>query len=541
MAPTLRFHWPYPSREFALMGLTALYLLSGLIGHDPWKADDATHFGIAFDMLDSGRWWLPSLAGQPLTDTAPLYYWLAAACARLFGGLLPLHDAARLATGIFAALTLAGMSLAARRLYGPDTGRLAVLILLGCLGLLVHIHDSQPLIALLAATAWVLAAISEVATRPLRSGLVAGLAAGLAGLAAGWLAILALAPLPLLLALAVARWRTTRSLLAAGAALAIVVAVVASWALTLSFIDEAAFALWRYGQLRQVAATNISLGEAASYLAMLPWFAWPALPLALWALWRRRTRLAEPQVSAPMASFVWFLLVLSALQTARSLTALPLLLPLVLLAVPGALDLRRGAANAFDWFAAMTFSLAAGLVWLGWIAMLSGWPPKVANNFAKLEPGFVLHFSPAATALAALLTLAWLWLTVAPPRIAARGTLRWAAGMTLMWCLISTLWLPWVDYGKSYRGLAASLSRALPEQHSCIAGRDLGEAQRASLHYFASIKALPQGSRDAKACELLLTQVTGKTRDNAPPGWKKIWEGRRSGDRNEIFHLYSRG
>jgi hypothetical protein len=51
-----------------------------------------------------------------------------------------------------------------------------------------------------------------------------------------------------------------------------------------------------------------------------------------------------------------------------------LLPPLVLLAVPGVFSLRRGAANAFDWFGMMTFTFFAALCWIVWSAMVFGWP-----------------------------------------------------------------------------------------------------------------------------------------------------------------------
>ena len=32
------------------------WLLPGLVGHDPWKADEAVSFGTVVDMLRSGDW-----------------------------------------------------------------------------------------------------------------------------------------------------------------------------------------------------------------------------------------------------------------------------------------------------------------------------------------------------------------------------------------------------------------------------------------------------------------------------------------------------
>lgn len=65
-------------------------------------------------MLEEGHWLPPRLAGEIWLDSPPLYHWTAALLGRLFGFLLPLHDAARLASGLFAGLMVAGLAGAAR-------------------------------------------------------------------------------------------------------------------------------------------------------------------------------------------------------------------------------------------------------------------------------------------------------------------------------------------------------------------------------------------------------------------------------------------
>ena len=305
--------------------------------------------------------------------------------------------------------------------------------------------------------------------------------------------------------------------------------------------QPAAFGLWwgtELAELRVVAGSPLAVW---SFLKLLVWFAWPALPLALWTLWRERHRLGEPRTLIPLTSFVLLLAVQSVFTEPRSLNLLPLLPPLVLLAAPATLSLRRGAANAFDWFGMMTFSLLAGLIWLGWAAMVFGVPPQIAKNLARLEPGFVARFSAPALAVSLILTFAWLWLIFASPRSPQRGTTHWAAGITLCWGLLMALWLPLIDYDRTYRPVALALKKALPEQPGCIAGRGLGSTQRAALHYFAGIQTLRDGGRGSASCRLVLVQGTTQ-KEALPPGagWRKIWEGGRPSDRNERFRLYAR-
>jgi len=536
-----RFPWtvPPPGAHLALLG--AIYLLLGLLGRDPWKADDVTHFGIAYGMLEGRGWLVPGLAGEPLPDALPLYYWIAAGFARLAGGLLPLHDAARLAGLFFGALFLAGIAATASRLYGERERGAAILISLGCVGLVLPLHDTQPAIALLAAIAWTAYAFQLMPQRPAAGGAIAGLAIGLGFLATGWVPVFVLAALALAMPAAPA-WRTAKSLTGIAIALGLAAAIAGGWLAVLAQAQPQAFAATGAAAFGDMELDASILRRTGRYLGMLPWFAWPAVPLLFWALWMDRRKLHEAGMLLPLVLFAATLVALVTRSDADSLSALPLLPPLILLAARGAGHLRRGAANALDWFAMMSFTFFAGLVWLGWIAMLTGSPERIAKYAARVEPGFVMHFSPLAFAVGLALSLAWLWLIAAAPRSPYRGTLTWGAGMLLLWSLLTTLWLPLIDSSKSYRMLAKSLERALPPGHGCIAGSGLGEAQRASLHYFAGIETLGPGQPDRAACRLLLVySSSGGSPEISPgPDWRKIWEGRRRGDRKERFRLYRR-
>ncbi len=530
-----------PPRGAVLGALCALYLLPGLIGHDPWKGDDATHFGVAYSMLDGGHWLIPRLAGEPWLDSPPLFHWIAAVLAKVIGLVLPLHDAARLATGLFAGIMIACLWAAARRFIGQEAARGAVLVALGCLGLLVHAHEVQPAIVHLAATAalyWGLALLPE---HPRRGGALAGAALGLGFLAVGLPVLITLGPLLLLLPLISSRLRTSQGAHGMLVALAVAAPLILIWPLTLYLKDPAAFATWWTRELAGLKpGSNVPL-KLWNFLQLLSWFAWPALPLAAWTLWKERRRLLEPRTLIPLTSFVVLLAVQSVFSEPRSLNALPLLPPLILLAAPATLSLRRGAANALDWFGMMTFTLLAGLIWLGWAAMVFGIPPQIAKNMVRQVPGFVAQFMPTIFAVSLALTFAWLWLIFTSPRSPQRGTMHWAAGVTLCWGLLMALWLPWVNYDRSYRPVAASLKAALPAERGCIAGRGLGSTQRAAFHYFAGIQTARDGSRAAAQCRLYLVQ--GAAQKEAPPsgsGWRKIWEGSRPSDRSERFRLYAR-
>jgi 4-amino-4-deoxy-L-arabinose transferase-like glycosyltransferase len=189
----------------------------------------------------------------------------------------------------------------------------------------------------------------------------------------------------------------------------------------------------------------------------------------------------------------------------------------------------------------MTFSVFAGLVWFGWSALALGWPERLAKRTVVLRPGFVGQFEPLAVLVAVAGTLGWIWLMATSPRSSYRSLTHWTMGFTTFWLLATLLWLPWFDYGKSYRPVAQAVARQVPASHGCIAERDLGDTQRASFAYFAGIEALPAASAAGKRCNWLLVQGDTRRELAAPDtSWTLAWEGSRPGDRRERFRLYRR-
>jgi hypothetical protein len=89
--------------------------------------------------------------------------------------------------------------------------------------------------------------------------------------------------------------------------------------------------------------------------------------------------------------------------------------------------------------------------------------------------------------------------------------------------------------------MIADMQRAMPAKYRCMASRELGEAQRAMLHYFADIKTQRVETRSkALSCDLLLVQGRPLDESVMNSDWKKIWEGHRPGDKDERFRLYQR-
>lgn len=526
-----------PPAGWMLATMLAFYVLAGLFGRDPWKGEDAIHIGTAWHMLHFSDWLSPDLAGRPFHEP-PLYYWSAALTGTLFGHWLPLHEAMRLASGIWVTLTLMGLYYAGRELYGQASAAASPLLLAGCAGLLLHAHDAQPMLIALAAYSCALGALATIGRRPRLTGVYYGLAVAACLLGTG------IAPtLPLLAIAPIAWWLSPdrpKALHTLAVGLGLAALLILPWPLLLLHFEPSRFHGWLATELKPLK-TPFSFPGAGHFIALLPWFAFPALPLAGWTLWTRRKELSAPAQALPLAFLLLTLLMLALAFQPREIPALLMLPPLALLATPGALTLRRGAANAFDWFAMMTFSVFVGLVWLGWSAMALGWPAQLAKRVVVLRPGFVGHFDLLAMLIGLAATAWWLWLIITAPRSPYRSLTHWTLGFTTLWLLATTLILPWFDYGKTYRPVAQAVAQEMPAGHGCLAERGLTDAQRASLAYFVEIEPAAIDSIAGKACDWLL--VGGDTRQElaAPSGkWTKVWEGGRPGDRKEKFRLFKR-
>jgi 4-amino-4-deoxy-L-arabinose transferase-like glycosyltransferase len=523
----------------AVIGLLLAWLGFGLVGHDPWKPDEAYTFGLVHHIVETGDWVVPTLGGEPFVEKPPLFFVTAALFAQLFGQWLPLHDAARLASGFYAGLAFLFLGLTARVLYGSGAAWSAVLLLAGSLGYVVHAHQLITDNALVAGIALGLYGLSIALSRPALGGALLGTGAGIAFLSKGVLGPGMLGLIALLLPVFPA-WRKreyARSLLWAAAAFA-------PWALlwpTLLYrrspplFDEW---LWtnNFGRFTGSAGLGGVLDHWL-YLKNLPWFALPTLPVAAWALWRAlRSDIQTAGLQLPLVAFLVMLAVLSAASSARTLYGLPMLLPLALLAAATVDALPAWLERPLEYLGMWGAALGSLLLWILWLALVSGWPAALAARLESASPGYVPGVGALPLALAIALTAGWLFLVLPAPRSLA---VTWAAGIALVWGLAMTLWLPYLDHSKSYRGVILDMKKTLPAG-ACVASRNLTEPQRAMFHYFAGVVSLRDSSPAAGQCTALLVHTPTNAEPPHGAEWKLAWRGTRPGDDKEHFWLFSR-
>jgi len=516
-----------PPRPAVLALLALAFALPGLAGHDPWKSFDAIAIEIAHQMHLTGDWVVPRVAGDPELENPPLYHWLALGFGKLLGALVPFHNGARLASGLCV--------LAALWLLYRTAGAAAALLLIGAIGFMVHAHEALPELAALAAACAAFAVLPRAHERPLAAGAGFGAALGLAFLALGPVLPAALALAAILAHAACPRWRRLRALGFLGAAALVATLTGGAWAWTLAARAPGLADAW------WALATQTHGGPLANlryFVANASWFTWPAWPLAVWALWMRRRDWREPELFFPAVACAILFVALSVMGPAEDVALIAVLPPLALLGAEGVQHLRRGAAAALDWFAVMCFTFFAGLVWVAYVALMLGAPASLARFLARPAPGFEAALSPLALLAALLLLAGWLYVAFFTAPSPVRGVTRWAAGVTLLWSSFAMLLMPWADYQKSYRVIALQLRSTLTADAGCIAGH-LGPTQRAALSYHGALQTVPVSRAGPRDCRLLLLQGSPGDDSAGPgPGWAKLADVGRPGDKSERYRLY---
>ena len=524
----------------ALWLFSLSYVLLGFIGRSPWRGADAAAYGYMAELAQGRTDWLaPLLQGMPPEIDTLLPYWLGAWAMLLAPSWVQPDLAARLPFIALLALTLVAVwqgiyYLARSPLAQPvafafggearpnDYARAmadgGLLAFIATLGLAQLSHETTPAQVQLCFTALTFYAFAALPYRRWTPAVAA--VCGLAGLAlsgAPSVALLLAGGAVVIHALDRAHAqqdpRRHRRALWGLIALALLVVALAS-----------ALALWRWQvRLPLTWAAWQGLGR------LMLWFTWPVWPLVLWTLWRWRRQLFRLNPSRHLAVPLWFGLVtvLATLMTPAGdralLQALPALAALAAFALP---TLGRSVAALIDWFTLLFFTGCAIIIWVVWIAMMTGLPPQPAANVAKLLPGFepLFHLVPFVFAL--LATLAWGWLV--KWRIGRHRAALWksmvlpSGGAALSWLLLTTLWMPALDHGLGYAPLVRRIEQVVPPGE-CTAQFGLPRGLIAAIQLHSGLKLEP--ATDRSRCDWLLMEgdIVAQTPEIVNPVvWQRV-------------------
>ncbi len=526
--------------RLALLLFCAAYVLPGLFGRDPWRNADQTAFGYMLAIAEGRTGWLAPTIGGLTPENAVLPHWLGAASIWLLSPFVDAPLAARVPFGLLLAGVLVltwytTFQLARTEAAQPvafafggeaepvDYARAmadgALLALIASLGLLQLGHETTPELAQLFATALVLWACAAAPFRGWRARFA--MLIGLPLLAACG------APMMAVLFGIAATVTTARSSYAAGRSFA-------PWAAAAVVLAAAlALALGTWGWRVEFKA---SVDQGLQLLRLWVWFLWPVWLLALWTLWRWRHHLTKRHVSLPLAlSVVSLLACIAGGGFDRALMlGLPGFAVLAAFALP---TLQRGTSAAVDWFSVFFFSIAALAIWVIYVAMVAGTPPRIAANVVRLAPGFSLSFSTLPFLVAVAGTCAWFvlvrWRTGRHQHALWKSLVLPAGGVALAWLLLMTLWLPLLDYARSNRPWVARLAPHIPKAAGCVAVPGYPRTAVAALEQYGRwrVEARPIA---AERCAVMLRQERrGQPEVTAPDGWEVVARIRRPTDRDE--------
>ncbi|WP_233800432.1 ArnT family glycosyltransferase [Paraburkholderia sp. HP33-1] len=565
------------------LAILCAWLMPGILGHEPWKQDETYTFGIIQHMLDTGDLVVPTNAGQPFVEKPPLYDWVAACLAWMFGRYLPLHDAARLASALFAGLTVYYTGRIARRAVDAsnwfDLRVIGTLALFGgTLVVVKHVHDMMTDVALMAGAALGFCGLFELVlvhlrddpraasyfpppanpldARERRHAIISGATMFGAGVGVSLLTKGLFVPLVFgattgaaLLLYPACRSRSFAGALGLAALVFAPFALI--WPICFYLRSEALFKVWLWDNNvgRFFGFSVAELGsENESRLFVLRTVlsvGFPVVPLALAALaggaWRRWR---DPRVALPLLFAGIGFAVLQSSATVRELYILPFIAPLALVAMQGVERLPARLHTGWDMTSRVLFGSAAALVWIVWSIMTSPASTHASLHLLGrwLPLDWVLPITSALIGSALLLTIGWLWLLPSFKYAGKwRGALSWCAGAMLVWGLVSTLLLPWLDYAKSYRSVFQDLGAKMDIEWNdgdCMASTGLGESEAPMLYYYTGIEHRPSEDPRTTACTWLIVE---SRHDNArqPAGeWQLFWTGARPGDSDELLRVF---
>jgi 4-amino-4-deoxy-L-arabinose transferase-like glycosyltransferase len=523
---------------------------------------------------DAIDWLVPNLAGAIApTGGGPLSYWAGAISIRLLGGLCGEHAAALATNLIWIPLILCSLWIAIFRLarrdeaqpvsgvFGGQASRTAyarlladigVLLTIGTLGMTWRFHQTSADNAGLACAALVLLALSLLEWHWLAACALAGVACAGYALAQSPLGGIGLLCGALLAIGASARpLQVSPSTLISGLTAAALAAVVplAVWLGLANHLAPDALATYLDAWAVSAFSQNVAIKDLLWLARDGTWFFWPLWPLAAWGTYAWRDSFRQAHLVRPGLVLVGLLAGALMAGTFTEGLVAAMLVPLVPMAAFGATCLRRAVDNLIDWLAMAFFSLAQLVLWLYYLAWVTGAPHAMANSMTRLTPGFTEQPRLALLCLAALTSLTWAglvgWRILRRPRVLWRGPLLAAAGVSAIWLQVNLLYLPGLNYVFSFQPFAHDIAAQLQQQNlgdTCVLTQQVPQSERAVLAISGHVRFARDGRHDD--CRVALTHDVHRSSldDMAPPGqagsWQLVWETRRRFKPDEHWQLW---
>ncbi len=215
--------------------------------------------------------------------------------------------------------------------------------------------------------------------------------------------------------------------------------------------------------------------------------------------------------------------------------------------------LRRSVAALIDWFTLLFFTGCGIVIWVIWFAMQTGIPRQAAANVFKQAPDFQASFGLPGFAIALSASVVWAWLV--QWRVGRHQAAIWkslvlpAGGATLCWLLLMTLWMPLLDFVRSYELVTTRLTTQVGPQ-ACLQAQDLNRDQITALRYHGGFRLVPATpdfrlvpATPESHCPWLVVDPDrlAQRRDSIDPQvWQEQARIERASGKGDEIHLYRR-
>ena len=549
--------------RYTLLVLTLIYVLAGFLGRSPWKSYDISNFGIMQALATHTSDWLePNVLGRLADTSALLPFWLGALSIQSFAWIIGPELAAKIP---FILMLVGAISLswygvyylalsrhaqpvpfafggeATPKEYAKAIADASSLAFMACIGLAQVSHEVGPAVTQLFFATLIFSSCAALTHRDYLPAI--GFLLGVIGLS------LSGAP-------------TTTLFLGVSAA------VIGIWSLITQMLSiqgpnpefktntikvgfvlvstvAVAIIAWQLDLFRSYLTFNgFNFSALQKINRLLLWYTWPLWPMVLWTLWHWRYHLKNRHIAWPLC-FI-FIATLQLLITHASdnilIIALPGLATLIAFALP---TLKRRISALVDWLILLFFSIVTLIIWVMWLAMMTGLPEQPARNVKKLLPGFNYEFSWVLFILAVIGTLAWILLV--RWRISQHRNSIWksmvipAGGTILSWLLLMTLWLPVFDFARSYQPLMKQVNQTIGIT-PCIYVSEVDLAQVSALQYYSTNPIIEFSDPKNNTCNWWVRSNSFYPEMTSSPSkdWQLIANLRRPSDNNEEFLVYKK-
>ncbi|MBN3860346.1 hypothetical protein GKC56_07520 [Neisseriaceae bacterium PsAf] len=540
-----------PEKPWLLLLLAFIWLWAGIIGRDLWGSEESHLYAYINSILETQNWLLPSIYEVPYLSNSPLYLWLGSISKFLFTSIgIPEYLSVRLLTLILMSASLLILGTAARNFLGRRYGRVAALIIIGCVGIILFGHNISQLPLLFFSLSLYSYALSQYkANKIFRTGLLIALSWMIAFYTQNLPPVLLLILISVCLTLHPG-WRNRQYYLVLLVSIFIFLPLAALWPSALYVVYPFYFDTWldlySLGIYGGFAVPKFSL-PTWYYFKNIIWYTFPAWPLAIWAI----VKLKKNSYKNPIYFFflLWsilgflFLLFQSDPENNQLVLIIP---PLAFLAASQIDTLKRGFSAFLNWLGIATFGLLALFIWGEYIAINFNLSSSLYERSAYFNPLYEPHVSILAMLVALIFTPIWLY-AVNRKRIECRQAVtNWATGVTFIWLLMMSLFLSWLDTSKSARPLVAELEGIIPETTlselnnlQVCANSDHLETL-INWNEYSQYKIQSSINNPLSICQYHMLLGSGQEFTTKYPEVKNAWYAKRERKKNNVFILWNK-